>query len=832
MKTEHHPPTARRRGRLGWLAALCAVAAGTVVAGAPAAPANAASEVINGPSTIELDYDQGFGNSGDLPMPSCGSQNITGDKGHAEWTITSSLGENSIVFPGTEWDVTVEMYADHLDYSPWNYNDGPDPLIVQMVPTGPVERVQIVPTLPANLGIHDAYHGDSPVGPKNAIQTWGYAFDSNSEPKLDGVHIETSDGVDLRLRIRMRALSPGVIALPKLQISGWDSTPKAASVSCEVPIGWTWGVTAYDPPIVKGEAVKTDASYAALDPEEADDANWGSHGIAINVLANDDDANTTGGIGDTDDVRIESWSLNSDEGGNVDCGGALSPFPEDEPFADLFTGPCTYLPPADFSGTDTFHYTVRQRSDGSTASGTVKVTVVPNPKPLTAEAEFYSAVDQDQTFDVSAYSVDPDEEPLTCLTDLVTPPAPAIGTVTMHPDCTFDWVTDGGQGSVDFTYRVCDTHALLASHGTAATKVQPYATGDLSPTTSRRCTDADVTIYVQPGIVIPPTGVPDIDKVDAGYPGDGIGAYSIVYPVFVNDIDLNGPDGESGLVGLAILTPPTADQGTAVVEGESIRFTPADGFSGPVAIKYRVCEDPDEQDPPYDGFGFCGAGILTINVVGNEAPVAVDDFAVAVAPTGVVVDRDLAANDVDPEEEGLACDQTLVNVDPAFIASATLGADCLLDVDPVDGVTGATSFGYRVCDAHALSLPKWPATPYGTDGRDPGDAAPRCDTAEVDLFIINPLVIDPEEVPEIEPGPEDQGVDPPPTEPPVDTTLPPDTTAPGVPVTPPTTDAMEVPNPGELPRTGGGSGGILLVGAVLLGLGALTVQVARRRRTV
>jgi len=59
-----------------------------------------------------------------------------------------------------------------------------------------------------------------------------------------------------------------------------------------------------------------------------------------------------------------------------------------------------------------------------------------------------------------------------------------------------------------------------------------------------------------------------------------------------------------------------------------------------------------------------------------------------------------------------------------------------------------------------------------------------------------------------------------------------DTTAPGVPVTPPTTESMQIPNPGELPRTGGGSGGILLVGAVLLGLGAVTVQVARRRRTI
>lgn len=834
MTTTHHPPTTTRRARWsGVVTALLAVAAGLAVAAAsPAAPARAASEVINPPSEIELLNSEDFDISGDVPMPSCGSANINGSKGYAKWTITSSLGNNSIVFPGTEWDVTVEMYSDNLDAKPWNYNDGPDPLIVSIPPAGPVERVQIVPTLPANLGQHTAYHGESAVGPKGPVQTWGYAFDSNSEPKLDGFFIETSDGVDLRLRVRMRATAPGVVILPTLIITGWDSTPKAASVNCIVPIGWTWGVAAYDGAIAKSDSAKTDATYTNLDasPLDDDDENFGNHGIDIDVLANDDDANTPGGIGDTDDVRIESWSPTSDNGGDVEC-GTLSGAPESEPFDELSTGPCTYYPPEGFAGTDTFYYTLRQRSDGSTSEGTVKVNVVRNRRPLTAEAEIYATADVDETIDVSGYSADPDEDPKTCLPDLVAGPDNNIGTITMNPDCTFDWDSTGGTGTVNFTYRVCDTHTLLTDHGTNVAAVDTYANGDLSATTSRRCNDADVTLHVTAGVILVPIGVPDQDKVDAGYAGDGIGAYTIEYPVFQNDYDLNGPDGETGLEGLLVLTAAQDIPGTASVVGESIRFTPDDGYTGPVLISYRVCEDPELQDPPYDDFGFCGGGVLTIDVVANDPPAAADDFAVAVAPNGTIVDRDLSANDADPEAEGLACDSTLVGVDPAFIASATLGADCLLDVDPVDGVTGATSFGYTVCDTHTLLFPKWPADPFGADGRVPGDPAVRCSTAEVDVVIIEPLVIDPEEVPQVDDGPEGDPDDVDPTLPP-DTTAPPSsTTPPGVPGTPPPTDTAVVPNPGELPRTGGGSGGVLVAAAVLLVAGLGIAQVARRRTT-
>jgi hypothetical protein len=123
--------------------ALAATATTAMAVPFAATPVQAATETKLPPSVLEIDYAQHFGDSGDIPMPDCGSFNIEGRRGHAEWTIESSLGSGSSVFVGTEWDVQLSMYVDNLDASPWLYNDGPDPLITQLAPTGPVERTQM-----------------------------------------------------------------------------------------------------------------------------------------------------------------------------------------------------------------------------------------------------------------------------------------------------------------------------------------------------------------------------------------------------------------------------------------------------------------------------------------------------------------------------------------------------------------------------------------------------------------------------------------------------------------------------------------------------------------
>src|SRR5690349_13178423 len=79
------------------LGAVCAllVLATMVAIGAPpfdADEASAATESKLPKSELEIVYQQGFGDSGDIPMPDCGSWNIEGRRGAARWTISSSLG--------------------------------------------------------------------------------------------------------------------------------------------------------------------------------------------------------------------------------------------------------------------------------------------------------------------------------------------------------------------------------------------------------------------------------------------------------------------------------------------------------------------------------------------------------------------------------------------------------------------------------------------------------------------------------------------------------------------------------------------------------------------
>lgn len=814
------------------LSALAATAAGAVTLLTPAQPAAAASELVLGPSTLEIINSEDFGNSGDVPMPECGSNNIEGSKGFARWTITSSLGTNSVIFPGREWDVTAELYADNLDAKPWLYNDGPDPLVVQMVPAGPVAKVTTEAVLPAGLGVHDSYGGDGAVGPKSSVGSWGYAFDSNSGPKLDGLYQQTSDGVDLSLRFRVRATGPGQITLPKLQISGWDSTPTAAEVACSVALDWSWNVIPTSAPLVVSESANVDASYV---PAHADDRNDGGHSIAIDVLANDDNLNTPGGVGDPSQLRISDHSVTSIAGGTVSCGAEpIQLSPTEANFPLLPDGPCIYSPPVGYSGPDSFEYTVRQRSDMKETTGKVSINVRPNPRPVVAEPTIYVSPNTDTELSVAPYQGDPQGDPVTCLPTLVTPPDPTRGNITMHADCTFDWDYVAGNGAVDFTYRVCDTHPLVTAPGTNAVRLDDYASGiqgDLSDTTSRRCTDAPATVYVESFVLLPPIGMTDYEIVDTGYAAEDIGAYTVAIPVLANDIDQNGPAPTE----FDILDGPDPSEGTALKVGNVILFTPADEFGGAVQFTYRVCEDPETQDPPYEGFGFCGVGQVVVLVVNNQHPQAKDDWGVAVTG-GLTNELDVGANDSEPDLENRICSTTPVAVsDPAKVDSITLNEACMLQVDTSAGSIGELTVTYAVCDDHLLTTPTNPAPIYGADGREPGDPAPRCAQADVVITIIEPLVIDPEGVPEVPDGPTDEFPEEDPGATTTTTTTVPDgaattttvvgggtsTTLPGL--LPPSGSPT-----GELPATGQATGTLLIVATLLVAVGASALLVRRR----
>jgi len=680
-----------------------------------------------------------------IKVPSCGSINIDGGGGATTWRVTSEVGSGSVVHPGRTWTVVAEIDAKDF-YDTGVGNDGPDPLHLRLAPSGPTS-----PGAPP-AGFYDPKYneGKDAVGAIGPLGNWGYRFDANSKPK-GGFINDSGDGAFARLTVTVEATAPGVITMPVLQVFGYDSTPIAGEFSCTLPLEWSWTVVAPQAPVASPESVTVDARYPSA---VVGDANGGSHAVAIDVLANDDDPNVAGGPGDPAQVRLASWPTTSAAGGTVNCGSqAQNGAPKGTPFNQLATGPCTYQPPLGHAGPDSFTYTIRSVTGELQATTTASIQVRPNRAPSATAVVFGTAVNQDGTFDLAAGVGDLDGDPVTC--SLAAPPVPAVGTAAVTPGCELVWdnTSPGFTGNVTVDYRVCDTHPTLAAPelGAGVTRTAGYAQGspdDLSASTSRRCTVATATIPVLPGLILPPTAGADLDVVDAGYASDDIGTYSLRIPVLDNDVDGNGPAPAVPGVELEIATTPDPAEGTASVDGDRVVFTPADGFSGPVSFTYRVCEDPLLQDPVYlddpdtplvdEGLPFCGLGTVGIDVVGNAAPIAGPDEAV-IAHTATLQDLDLGANDVDPEGGALSCTPGVPSIsDPMLVVAATVDAQCRLDLDPADGADGVVEVTYEVCDAHTLTAPAHPAIPYGTDGRSPGDAAPRCSSGVATITVVGP----------------------------------------------------------------------------------------------
>ncbi len=112
--------------------------------------------------------------------------------------------------------------------------------------------------------------------------------------------------------------------------------------------------------------------------------------VDVNVLANDLDP-------DGDVLTVSSYHSSSTRGGTVKCTGG---------------GACTYTPPANFNGTDTFGYTVGDGKGGS-ASATVTVVVnLVNDPPVAVDDAATTNEGVPVELDVLANDLDPDGDVL------------------------------------------------------------------------------------------------------------------------------------------------------------------------------------------------------------------------------------------------------------------------------------------------------------------------------------------------------------------------------------------------------------------------------------
>ncbi len=302
----------------------------------------------------------------------------------------------------------------------------------------------------------------------------------------------------------------------------------------------------------------------------------------------------------------------------------------------------TYTPAPGFSGADRFTYVISD-GRGGTATATVTITVAPRPNrsPLARNDTATVAFGVPATIDVLANDFDPDGDSLALVSVMV----PMHGTAVINGTQVVYTPTPGYVGADSFSYTIRDGHG-----------------GSASATVS-------ITVTAQPNR--PPVAVDDAATTTSPLP--------VTINVLGNDSD---PDGDP--LTILSITPPA--NGTAVISGNSVIYTP--GSTGVIGIDrftYTIS----------DGRGGTATATVTVTVAAqpNRPPVAVNDA--AIATLGAPVTINVLANDSDPDGDPL----TILSITAPPNGTAFISNNSVIYTPgPGAATTGFDSFTYTISD--------------------------------------------------------------------------------------------------------------------------------------
>lgn len=319
------------------------------------------------------------------------------------------------------------------------------------------------------------------------------------------------------------------------------------------------------------------------------------------------------------------------------------------------TGTFTYVPNANFNGTDTFTYRAIDSLGGQSSLATVTISVTPVADAPTAVNDLYFITGTSLSVTapgVLSNDTDVDGGPITAT--LAT--NPSRGTLTFSTDGSFLYTPNVGvtQGTDQFTYIVGDG-SLTSSTATVTLQFNtaPIANDDLDYSSAQ---NTALTIDVGQGVL-------------------------------ANDSDLEG-----STLTASVVTLPTNGTVTLNANGSFV-YTPTTGFTGTDRFIYQASDGTASSN--------LATASITVTANVNVAPVANnDDYTVlAGIPRTIAVNQGVLNNDTDANSDPL----TATTVTGPARGQLTLSPNGSFVYTPNAGFTGSDVFTYRVSDGTATS---------------------------------------------------------------------------------------------------------------------------------
>ncbi|MGH3864340.1 tandem-95 repeat protein, partial [Actinokineospora sp.] len=323
-------------------------------------------------------------------------------------------------------------------------------------------------------------------------------------------------------------------------------------------------------------------------------------------------------------------------------------------------GSFTYTPDLDFAGMDSFVYEVCDTEPlCSTATVTITVNGINDAPTFTGGPDVMVAEDAGaQTVAMWATAISPgggaDEAGQVLTFNVTNNTNPALFSVGpavdgTSGDLTFTSAPDAN-GSADITVVLMDDGGT--ANGGVDTSGQQFFTINIAPVNDAPVANNDMFTVVE-------------------------NSMNNVLDVLPNDTDVDGDT-------LTVVNLSAPDMGgTAMTDGMTITYSPAAAFTGTETFTYDAC-DPSAA---------CDTALVTVNVVANFPPNAVDD--VANTNEDSFVDTNVLANDDDGGDGGTL---SVVGFTQGAFGTVTDQGGGILRYTPNPDFNGMDSYTYDVSD--------------------------------------------------------------------------------------------------------------------------------------